>query len=45
MKRETAKKITKYLDIIGAVSGILGGIATLGMIAKGMETPNMKRLG
>lgn len=45
MKKETAKKITKCLDVIGAIAGILGGIATLGMIAKGEETPNMKKLG
>ncbi len=45
MKKETAKKITKYLDILGAVSGILGGIATLGLIAKGKETSNMKKFG
>ena len=45
MKKETAKKITKCLDVIGAIAGILGGIATLGMIAKGMETPSMRRIG
>lgn len=45
MKKETAKKIVKYLDLVESIAAILGGIATIGMIAKGKETPSMRRIG